>query len=219
MQEYDPLLEQAQSQLDEADKRYQDLAQHQAATMFTSEYQENLIRWQLDIKEEMERIEHLLRKHVPRRDEHGNEYFIESPKEEQLLNDHGVNYILNLLGWYLNKNIILSNFDDEQIQMRVHQFATRLTDYIHNSYEKMGLDNVDKLKEVPMIVMNLVNTVEAAYNRALHGGERESLRTARTVHQNEPIGYGNNFVGGSQQQSFPQKKFSILKPGTWGNKM
>ena len=186
--------------------------QGMAATMFGGAENENLVKWQLDIKEELQRIEHLLRKHVPKRDSNGQEYFAEPEKKDQLLNEHGVNFILNLLGWYLNKNIILSNFDDEQINLRVHQFARELTNYLHNNYEKMGLNNTDKLKEVPLLVLNLVNTVEAAYNRALHGGERESLRTARSVHQTEPLG---GFGYPQQQVMPPTKKFSLMNPTSW----
>ena len=178
-----------------------------ASTMFSSDENENLVKWQLDIKEELERIEHLLRKHIPKRDKNGNEYFINPTKENQLFNEHGVNFILNLLGWYLNKNIILSNFDQEQIDQRVHQFSKELSNYIHNNYEKMGLDNHDKQKEVNMIIMNLVNTIEAAYNRALHGGERESLRTARTVHQNEAMMQR----GMPTNMSFPAQKKKFIK--------
>lgn len=188
--------------------------QNQAATsMFNSEANDNLVKWQLDIKEELERIEHLLRKHVPKIDENGNEYYEEPDQKEQLFNNKGVNEILNVLAWYLNKNIILSNFSEDQINQRVHQFARYLTNFIFNNYQEFGLDTREKIKHYPMVVMNIVNTIEAAYNRALKGGERESLRTARSVHQTEPIGM-NQFQGG-HKQAFQPKKFSILKPSTW----
>ena len=62
--------------------------------------------------------------------------------------------------------------------------------------------------------MNIINTVEASYNRSLNGGERESLRTARTVTQSEPLGS----FGQQNMQQIPQfgsqKQFSIFKPTT-----
>lgn len=188
---------------------------HNAPTFFKNEDQENLIRWQLDIHEELERIEHLLRKHIPKTDQDGKVYFVAPPKEQQIFNETGINEILNLLSWYLNKNILLSNFTEKDIKLRCLQFHRYLTDFIFNNYQKFGLDNKEKIKHFPMIVMNLTNTVEAAYNRALNGGERTSLRTARSVVQNEPLGMGGmygGYGGGMMQQ---QKKFSLLKPTTW----
>lgn len=202
-------LEAMQRQLGGQGQQY-----YSAPTMFRTESSDNLVKWQLDIKEELERIEHLLRKHIPRTDAKGNIYYVEAEKENQLFNEVGVNEILNLLAWYLNKNIILSNFREDDIKERCRQFSDYLTDFIFNNYQKFGLDNDEKIKHYPMIVMNLVNTVEAAYYRALNGGERESLRTARTVMQQEPL------QGGMQQpmqfQNIQAPKRSVLKPWTWG---
>jgi len=186
----------------------------QATTMFGPSPNENLIKWQLDIKEELERIEHLLRKHIPRRDEKGNEYFEEPDEATQLFNEKGVQEILHILAWYLNKNLILSNFSEEQINQRVYQFANTFTDFIFNNYHEFGLaDNEkEKIKHFPMIVMNVVNTVEASYNRALKGEEKKSLRTARQIQQTEQIGK-QEF---SQYSHPPDKKRSLLKPWTWG---
>lgn len=191
-------------------------AQNQAAvnkapTMFVQEGNDNLIRWQLDIKEELERMEHLLRKHVPKIDGHGNLYYEEPPEADRLFNERGVNEILNLLSWYLSKTIFLSNFNSEEIQLRCEQFSYYLSDFIFNNYQSFGLDSKEKIKHYPIVVMNIVNIVEAAYNRALGAGERESLRTARSVVQQEPL---------MAQQGYPMmnqnKSKSILKPWTWG---
>jgi len=187
---------------------------YSAPTFFKNEEQENLIRWQLDIHEELERIEHLLRKHVPKTDKKGKIYFEKPSEADELFNETGVNEILNLLAWYLNKNILLSNFKEEGITMRCKQFHHELTDFIFNNYQKFGLNTKEKIKHFPMIVMNITNTIEAAYNRALNGGERNSLRTARSVIQNEPLGMGG--MGGMGMMGMgQQKKFSLLKPTTW----
>lgn len=179
-------------------------------TMFRKEEDTNLIKYQLDIGEELERCEHLLRGHVPKLDKNGNIYYEEAKEEFKVFNEFGVQQILHILAWYLNKNIILSNFDDDEVRIRVKQFAVELSNFIFINYEKIGLDNDEKIKHYPMIVMNLVNTVEAAYHRALFGGERTSLRTARTVTQSEtPM----NMVGSPSLHN--QSKFSKLNPINW----
>lgn len=70
----------------------------QAPSMFQQqEDNENLVKWQLDIKEELIRIERLLRKQIPKRDEKGNVYYSEAKEENQLFNEWGINEILNIL--------------------------------------------------------------------------------------------------------------------------
>lgn len=211
MNEYDAYL----NQLDQMQLPTQQpqLPPGMASTMFNSEMSDNLVKWQLDIKEELERIEHLLRKHVPKTDEEGNIYYEKPDASLQLFNEKGINEILNLLAWYLNKNIILSDFNPDEIDVRVKQFGEELADFIFNNYEDFGMDNKEKIKHFPMVHMNIVNTVEAAYHRAKYGRELESLRTARTVHQTEQPGMMPQLPAYSPQ---PQQKKSIVKPWTWG---
>ncbi len=185
--------------------------QKTVSTMFRKEQDINLVKWQLDINEELENIEHLLRGHIPRVDKEGNSYYELPPEEERILNERGINEILKQLKWYLNKNLILSNFTEDEINIRVKQFAEELTNFIFINYENFGMDTPDKIKYYPITVINIVNAVEAAYHRSLNGGERTSLRTARTVHQSEPL--GQNY--GMPQQLTQQKKFSMLRPSTW----
>ena len=67
-----------------------------------------------------------------------------------------------------------------------------------------------KIKMYPIIVRELIDAVHSAYLRAYRGGERESLRTARTVTQSEPL-YGNN----PNSQGIGQNKFKLYNPSTW----
>ncbi len=211
-------IEKLEQEIDLQAQNNQAVQQAYASNIFDPTENENLIKWQLSIKDELTRIEHLLRKHVPKVDKDGNEYYAEPDPENQIFNETGVNEILIILSWYLNKNIILSNFSEEQIAMRMHQLGNYLTDFIFNNYENFGMDNKEKIKHYPMIVMNIINTVEAAYNRSLNGGERESLRTARTVTQTEPIGgYGQQQFP-HMQGAAPQSKFSLFKPTTWSKR-
>lgn len=192
----------------------------QSSTAFGGVDTQNLVEWQLDFKKEILDIERLLRKQVIKRKDDGqggvNEVYEDPKQSEQLFNERGVQAILELLRWYLNKNIILSNYDAEMIAIRVKQFAHALRRLIFLNYKEFGLDTKYKQKHYETIVMKLVDVVEASYNRALAGGERESLRTARMVTQNQPLGQSMQFP----QTNFPQqrRKFSMLNPFSWGNR-
>lgn len=182
-----------------------------ATTMFNAQENENLIKFQLDIKEELERIERLLRGHVPKIDAKGGEYWELPPIDENLFNEKGVREILKRVSSYLTKTIILSNYTQEQINFIMKEFGKRLTDFVVLNAEEFGLNTEEKRRHFPMILTDLINIVEASYQRALNGQERESLRSARMVTQTEGLNQDmNNMI------SPIRHKFNIFKPQTWG---
>lgn len=229
----------------------------QVSSMFSGETSENLIQWQLDLSEEKEKIDHLLRGHVIKTDENHNEYWAEpdNPRSKSLT-DYGVEQLMNVVNFYLSRNLILSNYDEDTINWKMKDAADEIADKIFMEYEyvfyqptikellRRDKDKIEEIKErykgneklidevieqlykdyleemeqiykknikqFPMIVRLLVDTIHAAHLRALNGGERDSLRTARHVSQSE--GYGTGRPG----QMAPQKKFSMFRPTTWG---
>ena len=150
--------------------------------------QQNLVEWQLDFQKELTRIERLLRNQRVKIDEHGIETFEDPPKGEALFNERGVQTVLQEVQWYLNKNLVLSNYDQKTINIRLTQFGDRIRRLIFLNYKEYGLDTDYKMKHYETIVLRLLDAIEAAYNRALRGGERDSLRSARVVNQSQPLG-------------------------------
>ncbi len=189
------------------------LASTNPNSLFNAADNENLITWQLELDNILERIDHLLRGHSLKFDNDGNLKW-EEPKDKSLVvfNEYGVQEILRILSMYLNRNTILSNYDEETINWKIFDIGQEITDLIYMKYEKMGLDNKDKIKLYPIIVRQLVDTIHSAYLRSLNGGERESLRTARTVTQTEPL---NQQMPMSPMGNNQQRSFSFFKPTTW----
>lgn len=226
---------------------------HAAAnSLFLGNSNQNLIEWQLELDNILERVDHLLRGHVLTFDGKGNVTW-NQPKDKRLIvfTEYGVQELLRHLSMYLNRNTILSNYDEPTINWKVLDFGNRLIDLIFRKYEDMfyipegkNFDDIffdfvistqtdmdelsenpdklrdkilevkrdiilDKIKLYETIVGELVDIVHSAYLRAYNGGERESLRSARVVTQNEPLGQGNQY-----QQ--PQSKVSWYNPFTWG---
>jgi len=70
--------------------------------------------------------------------------------------------------------------------------------------------SLEKRKVYPMIVRQLVDSVHSSYLRALHGGERESLREARQINQTESL----SPAGGVTLNNYGQarKERGILNP-------
>lgn len=229
MPEYDntevsQLMGQYDSQMEQANTQTAQLSSQLAMASQQSPNQQNLIEWQLDLSTELELIGHQLRGHVINRDDEGNEFW-DDPKttnnkgeeivdyERKLLNERGAQEIEKIIRNYLNRNTLLSNYDLETIKQRMFQFSERLRRFIFLNYEEFGLTTDYKMKHFEMIVMNVADMVESAYFRALGGGERQSLTTARHVIQNENPNQQTNYpgmgVGGVQQ------KKSWLNPKSW----
>jgi hypothetical protein len=82
-----------------------------------------------------------------------------------------------------------------------------MSDLIYMKYEMMGLNSLEKRKIYPILVRYLVDIVRNAYQRAMHGGERLSLREARQVSQTEMINpagsvnFNNNATGNNKERS------------------
>lgn len=148
----------------------------------------NLIVWQLELDNILERIEHLLRGNVITQDEDGG-YSYKAPKDESLivLNDYGVGLIMNFISFYLNRNTILSNYKQERIFEILYDLGYELSDLVYINYEKMGLDTDYKRSRSTMFTMNILHMIESSYMRALEGEERDSLRKARIVTQSESL--------------------------------
>lgn len=150
--------------------------------------QGNLIQWQLELDNILERIENLLRGHVLTDDGNGNIDF-RPPEDKSLviLNEYGVQLVMNFISFYMNRNTILSNYKEERINEILRSVGHTLSDVFYINYEKMGLDCVEKRSRYPLLVESILNVVESAYLRALHGEERDSLRKARIVNQTQSL--------------------------------
>lgn len=190
---------------------YEDFSGGQGGSIFGNSQEPNLIQWQLELDNILERIQHLLEGSVIGLDEKGNTTYIQ-PTDESLiiLNDYGVKMIMNIISFYLNRNTILSNYKEERIQKILYDLGNKLADTIFINYEKMGLITMEKKSRYPLLVVNILNIIESSYLRALGGGERESLRTARMVNQTDSMG-GHGFNG----QPVKKNGFSLMKPSSW----
>lgn len=174
-------------------------------TLIAGSRNENLIQWQLELDTILERIEHMLRGDKPTWKDGSIIWVTPKTDEEKILNDFGVAEVMRVLSNYVNRNTILSNYKEEVINEKMFDLGNELADLFFLKYEAMGLDSLEKRKLYPIIVRQLVDIVHSSYLRALHGGERESLREARTVTQTDNAMGGvvvNTGMSGMKTRSF-----------------
>jgi len=198
---YSALQEQENPLLDNYNTQNQlvsDPRMNASNSMFNSPENPNMIIWQLELDNILERMEHILRGDKIKFD-NGHLIWV-SPKTDEdkkrlILNDYGVSEIMRILANYLNRNTILSNYKESDINDIVYDIGCEINDLLYMKYETMGMDTFEKRKNYPMLVKDIVNTIRNAYMRALMGGERTSLREARQVMQQDnitPNGMGVN---------------------------
>lgn len=163
--------------------------------------QNDIVRWQLDLSQELERIEHLLRGHVLMRTNEGDEIWVEPVSDNQKpFNEHGVQIIMNAISFYINKNTILSNYNETTINMKMENLGNDIADIIYLKYEEMGMNTPEKKRMYFIIVREIVDTIHSAYLRALGGEERSSLRRIMNISQidnspHSPLMPGNSNRG------------------------
>jgi len=152
----------------------------------------DLVRWQLELNDILERAEHILRGDIVT---FKNGHLIWEKNEDltqNCLNEFGVKIIMKVLANYINRNTILSDYEQEEINYKVFDFGRELNNLIFMKYEEMGMDNEDKRKEYPMLVREMVDLVHSSYKRALKGGERRSLREMIQIQQSSQQMTGQN---------------------------
>ncbi len=168
----------------------------------------NLIQYQIDTGEMLEKIEHFLRGEYLSIDNDGNEFW-RKPEDKNLVlfNDYGVNFILSILGNYLDKNTILSFYDEMRINEILADLGDKLAEEIFCNYEKIGLDTEYKKSRYPLVVLTILHVVESAYRRAIRGKTMEDINSSKIFTQTESMG--------SKGQIQTKKKFNLFKPSTW----
>lgn len=204
-------LQALENELQAKNSKINELSNFAGNTVFSQSQDNNLIVWQLELDNILERIEHLLKGDIVKEDAEGNIVYTQ-PQDKGLiiLNDYGVQLIMNIISFYLNRNTILSDYMPDRIFEILFDLGNEISDVIYINYEKMGMDSIQKKSRSEILVLNILHTIESAYNRALKGGERDSLRSARVVTQSQPIG-GNSLM----QMQKPRARGGVLNPMNW----
>lgn len=167
--------------------------------------EENLVKFQLELNDILEKAEHILRGDIPTF-ESGHLIWKKNPTpKNNTLNEVGVREIMQRLAMYINRNTILSDFTQEEIDIKSLDFGKALNNLIFMRYEEFGIDSDEKMKNYPMIVLEVSDMVHAALKRALNGGERRSLREMIQIHQSTQT---QGFIGqgGVNINAQPQMK-------------
>jgi len=100
------------------------------------EVEKNLAEAQLDCEETLTKINHLLKQDVLKVNDQGVLEWQEiSDSKKRVLTDEGVDKIMQVIQSYINKETLLSNFDDKMIARRMLEFSLSFSALIFLKYE------------------------------------------------------------------------------------
>lgn len=131
-QERDELFEQTQ-----IGGQANQMANQAAATQYyLEEQQKNLAETQLEVESITTKCYHLLKQDVLTPDDKGGfDWKPLANKVKRVLTDEGVDKIMTFVHFIINKNTLLSNFDDRQIDVLMLRFCTEINDLFLLKYE------------------------------------------------------------------------------------
>jgi len=176
---------------------------------FSSKNMDDIARYQLELNDLLEQTEHILKGDIVVWID-GDKIWEANPHpEDNPLNTEGIRKVMLDLQYYINRHIILGDYDEQDIDKIMKDYGKKLTDLIFMKYEELGMDTEMKRQEYASIVMNIVNLVYGSYSRAKDGGERRSLREMISIQQSHNsqgnMPQGNGMMGG-------QKTRGVLNP-------
>lgn len=205
-------------EVEELDKSYNrsqtktDPRQNSQMSSFATRQDQDLIRWQLELNDILERAEHILRGDVPRFEDGHIVWKANPHPEKNALNEEGVAECMKILSLYVNRNTILSDYTNAEINFKVYDFSRALNNLIFMKDYEFGMDTDEKRKNYEMLVTELKDIVHSAYKRALDGAEKRSLREMINVSQatSTSAQLGGGVVVNNQGQ--PVKERGLLNP-------
>lgn len=179
---------------------------------FQTRVESDMARWQLELNDILERIEHILKGDQPEFKE-GHIIWKDNPdSKNNTLNEKGVREILKILAIYVNRNTILSDYEDDEIRAILLDFGKRLNNLIFMKYDEYGMDNEEKRKEYEMMIGSVCDIIYSAYKRAKHGGERRSIREMVSIQHSSTTGSSDGRGGVIVNAGQGMKERGILNP-------
>jgi len=180
-----------------------DQGRNKQISSFSSKQMDDIARYQLELNDLLEQTEHVLKGDILII-ENGSKYWADNPKpEKNPLNNEGIRKIMLELQNYINRHIILGDYEEKDINKIMKGYGHKLKDLLFMKYEEMGMDTEEKRQEYASLVTNIVNLVYGSYSRAKDGGERRSLR--------EMINTGYNY---QQQGNVGLQGGQVVQQGT-----
>lgn len=108
-----------------------------AQNIMIEEQEKGLAEAQLDVEEIIDHIHNLLLGKQLLMDDDGVKRWKEPDKKDKTLSEWGVHRIMQTVRFHINRNTLLSNFNEEQINRLMLSFVVEMNDLMLLKYEKL----------------------------------------------------------------------------------
>jgi len=163
---------------------------------------EELTKWQQDMREDIERTVHDLKREVET--EEGYKPMLEFIKINEdgkkvyrkvkpMMNNLGINMFRGAIRPLISRNLIMSNYNEDKIFVKLRSIMFTFISHLAYHYKTYAVD----VGDLSMIVRMFKDLMEPAHWRCLQNGERQYLNTINK--RIEAVTYG-------QPQQGQQKK-------------
>jgi len=162
-EEYEKLAQQVSIQ----GQMQQNAAQEQQYYM--QEAEKGLVETQLEVDTIKSDIYHLIKQDITKIDSSGKIDWIPiADAKQRTLSDWGVDRIMQIIHFYVNKNTLLSNFSEEQIKRIMLRFMNELNDLILLKYQllfrqltfeeckEIIIERIDNKKKMKMFSLDIL---------------------------------------------------------------
>lgn len=202
-QEKDAYIEELKAGLDASDDKNRQLGMG-ISNLSSNRQDANLIQYQLDTVEMVDKLEHFYRGDYIGFDKKGNQIW-KTPVDKEMItfNEFGVSSMMEIVTKYIDKNTSLSYYSEERIYEILGDLGDELTLFILCNYEKMGMDTYFKKTKFRLIIVTTLHVIESSYRRAIRGKTFEDINQSRIVTQSDNPSMRN--------VSVPSSKVGFLK--------
>jgi len=165
---------------------------------------EELTKWQQDMREDIERTVHDLKREVEAEEgykpmlefikinEDGKKVF---RKVKPMMNDLGINMFRGAIRPLISRNLIMSNYNEDKIFVKLRSIMFTFISHLAYHYKAYAVD----VGDLSMIVRMFKDLMEPAHWRCLQNGERQYLNTINK--RIEAVTYGQPQQG-QQRKGF-----------------
>jgi len=141
---------------------------------------EGLVRYQLNYTQIIDNIKHKLLGELPQLKEDGSIIWVKLKELRPLLNKKGVNTIVIILSAFIDKNIPLTDWDEDQIMAHTEDLWDSLIELIYQNWFDFEIEN----KANAMMIMRIcITNINAIFCKALGGFTSRNIGKTTQSHE------------------------------------
>lgn len=143
----------------------------------------NFLHLQISTEAMLEKLEHFYRGDLLKTEKGRTFWEPQNDLDLVTFNEYGVTSLMEIVTKYIDRNTILSNYNEERIYEIMGDLGDELTLFILCNYRQLGMNTHFKKTKFRMIIVTTLHIIESTYRRAIRGKTIEELNQSRVIGQ------------------------------------